>query len=66
MFQTQTLIAESFGYFHGVICYSSIYLPAGVNGVLLVDGSVAQPVLSKQYKAEKNPSKQRLGDRIIL
>lgn len=47
--------AESFGYFHGVICYSSIYLPAGVNGVLLVDGSVAQPVLSKQYKAEKIP-----------
>ena len=47
--------AESFGYFHGVICYSSVYLPEGVNGVLLVDGSVAQPVLSSTYRAEKIP-----------
>jgi hypothetical protein len=45
--------AESFGVFHGVKVYESIYLPAGVRGVLETAGSVAQPVMSNSYTAEK-------------
>lgn len=46
---------EGFGYFHGVKVYSTVYLPAGVKGMLLVDGAVAQPVTSNTYGAEKIP-----------
>lgn len=46
---------EGFGYFHGVKVYSTVYLPAGVMGILLVDGAVAQPVTSNSYGAEKIP-----------
>lgn len=35
-----------FGMFHGVRIFSSVYLPAGTNGVAMCDGSIAQPVLT--------------------
>ena len=41
--------SESFGTFHGVRVFSSIYLPAGVNAIAMADGSVAQPVLPSIY-----------------
>lgn len=47
--------AESFGMFHGVKVYSSIYLPANTNGVCMADGSVAEPVLPTVAPAQKVP-----------
>lgn len=47
--------AESFNTFHGVTVESSVYLPDGIDFVLMVTGSVAQPVLPRPYSAEKIP-----------
>ncbi|KXK66957.1 hypothetical protein HMPREF3293_00187, partial [Christensenella minuta] len=43
--------AESFNAFHGVRVDSSVYLPAGAKFVVMVYGSIAQPVLPKPYAA---------------
>ncbi|MCL2547100.1 MAG: hypothetical protein FWE06_07925 [Oscillospiraceae bacterium] len=43
------------GVFHGVKVFSSVYLPSGVQMLAMVDGSVAMPVLPRQYTAEKVP-----------
>lgn len=45
--------AEGFGYFHGVEVHSTVYLPAGVKGLLFVIGSTAQPVISTEYEANR-------------
>ena len=45
--------AEEFKMWHGVKCYSSTHLPKGCKYILMVDGAVAQPVMSNQYMAEK-------------
>lgn len=45
--------AESFGQFHGVKFYSSVYLPNGSNAVAMVEGSIAQPVLPTIAPAER-------------
>ena len=47
--------SESFGTFHGVKVYSSVYLPAGTNAIAMADGSIAQPVLPTIAPAEKLP-----------
>lgn len=47
--------AESFERYHGVRLYSSVYLPAKTEFIVLGDGAVAQPVLPKPYTAEKVP-----------
>lgn len=47
--------AESFMTFHGVKVDSSVYLPAGKEFIIMVNGSVAQPVLPRPYSAEKIP-----------
>ncbi|MBO5569751.1 MAG: hypothetical protein J6A79_12575, partial [Clostridia bacterium] len=47
--------AEEFNVWHGVRTQSCVNLPAGVNAVLMVEGSVAQPVTADQYSAEKIP-----------
>lgn len=47
--------AEEFYTWHGVECKSCVNLPTGIKGLLLVDGAVAQPVMSSQYTAEKIP-----------
>ena len=45
--------AESFGLFHGVKVFSSVYLPAGTHAVAMADGSIAQPVLPTIAPAER-------------
>lgn len=49
---------EEFGRYHGVNVFSSVYLPTGVDFVVMVDGSVAQPVITSIY----NPTKIELSD----
>jgi hypothetical protein len=46
---------ESFVMYHGVRCYSSNRLPAGVKFVIMMNESIAQPVMSQSYSAEKIP-----------
>lgn len=46
---------ESFFQFHGVRVDSSNRLPSGVKFELMVEGSIAQPVRSTAYTAEKIP-----------
>lgn len=45
--------AESFGMFHGVRVYSSVYLPASVNMICMAEGAVAQPVVPTVAEPEK-------------
>lgn len=52
-----TAVGE-FGMFHGVDVFSSTYLPTGVDFIVMVVGSVAQPALPTVY----NPSKIPLSD----
>lgn len=47
--------AETFDRFHGVRFISTINMPAGCDFIVQVDGSVAQPVRSQSYSAEKIP-----------
>jgi hypothetical protein len=54
-------VAESFGTFHGVRVYNSIYMPKDVNAILMVNGSVAQPVTSDAYTAERIPLSNALA-----
>lgn len=53
-----TTAVGEFGQFHGVDVYSSVYLPAGVDFIIMVKGSIAQPVLPSIY----NPAKIELSD----
>lgn len=53
----KTNIAE-FGQYHGVNVFSSVYLPAGVDFVIMVNGAIAQPVIPSIY----NPAKVELSD----
>lgn len=46
---------ESFMTFHGVRVDSSVYLPTGKDFIIMVTGSIAQPVLPRPYSAEKIP-----------
>lgn len=46
---------EEFYVWHGVETISCINLPAGCPFILMVDGAVAQPVMSNAYTAEKIP-----------
>lgn len=54
--------SEEFFVYHGVKVFSSTRLPAGVKFMVMMDGSVAQPVMSHPYKAEKIP----LSDAVAL
>ena len=49
---------EEFGRYHGVNVFSSVYLPTGVDFVVMAVGSVAQPVITSIY----NPTKIELSD----
>nr|DAQ35801.1 MAG TPA: major capsid protein [Caudoviricetes sp.] len=46
---------ESFVMYHGVRCYSSNRLPSGVKFEIMMNESIAQPVMSQAYSAEKIP-----------
>lgn len=50
-----TAIAEM-GTFHGVSVYSSVYLPSGVEMVGMVEGSIAQPVMTTIDEPAKFPA----------
>lgn len=52
---------EEFYAYHGVKTFSSVHLPAGVDYEIMVDGAVAQPVMSDQYTAEKIPLSNAYG-----
>lgn len=53
--------AEEFYTWHGVECKSCVHLPTGVPFILQVAGSVAQPIMSNQYTAEKIPLSEAYG-----
>lgn len=44
---------ENFGMFHGVLVFSSVYLPATVDYLIMVKGAVAQPVIPNPLAPEK-------------
>ena len=46
------------GTFNNVRVYSSVFLPAGTDYIVMVDGAVAQPVMTSIY----NPEKVQLSD----
>ena len=46
---------EEFVMYHGVKCYNSNRLPSGVKFEIMMDESIAQPVTSKPYSAERIP-----------
>ncbi len=54
--------AEDFGLYHGVRVYSHINLPQDVNAVLMIDGAIAQPVVTYPYtEPEKIPLSNDYG-----
>jgi len=46
------------GTFNNVNIYSSVFLPQGINYLVMVDGAVAQPIMTSIY----NPEKVQLSD----
>lgn len=50
---------DDFYAFHGVRCYASTYLPAGVKCIAMVEGAIAQPVRSDVYQAREIPLTNR-------
>lgn len=53
--------AEEFLAYHGVKTFSSVHLPEGVDYEIMVDGAIAQPVMSDEYTAEKIPLSNAYG-----
>lgn len=54
--------AEAFEVFHGVRAYSSVYMPADIDAILMIDGAIAQPVVIYPYKEpEKIPLSNDFG-----
>lgn len=54
--------AEDFAIFHGVRTYSSVYLPNGIDAILMIEGAIAQPVVTYPYKdPEKIPLSNDYG-----
>lgn len=47
--------SEEFISYHGVKCYNSNRLPSGVKFEIMMDESIAQPITSKPYSAERIP-----------
>lgn len=46
---------EEFNMYHGVKCYSSNRLPTGTKFEIMMNESIAQPVMSEPYSAERIP-----------
>ena len=54
--------AEDFAIFHGVRCYSSVFVPSGTNAIIVIDGAIAQPAVIYPYKEpEKIPLSNDYG-----
>ena len=47
--------SEEFVMYHGVKCYNSNRLPSGVKFEIMMDESIAQPITSTPYSAERIP-----------
>lgn len=58
--------AEEFYTWHGVRTQSCVHLPTGCDLLLIVDGAVAQPVMSNPYSAEKIPLSEAYGVSIFF
>lgn len=52
---------EEFLAYHGVKTFSSVHLPDEVDYEIMVDGAIAQPVMSDEYTAEKIPLSNAYG-----
>ena len=44
---------EAVGYYHGARFYSSIYMPTGIDAIVMAEGSIAQPVRIDLMEPEK-------------
>lgn len=53
--------SEEFVTYHGVKCYSSNRLPSDVKFEIMMDGSIAQPVRSVPYSAERIPLSEAMA-----
>ena len=54
--------AEDFAIFHGVRCYSSVFVPSDTNAIIMIDGAIAQPAVIYPYKEpEKIPLSNDYG-----
>lgn len=53
--------AAAFGTYHGVMFYSSTYLPAGTNAIAMHKGAIAQPVLPTVAPAERIQLSNAIG-----
>ena len=52
---------EEFMMYHGVKCYSSNRLPSGVKFEIMMDESIAQPIRSVPYTAERIPLSEAIA-----
>lgn len=52
---------ESFVMYHGVKCYSSNRLPSGVKFEIMMNESIAQPIKSVPYSAERIPLSEAIA-----
>lgn len=46
---------EEFGKFHGVWVYSNVHQPEGIEMIAMCTGSIAEPVRTSKYRADKLP-----------
>lgn len=53
--------SEEFVTYHGVKCYASNRLPSDVKFEIMMDGSIAQPVRSVPYSAERIPLSEAMA-----
>ena len=53
--------AEAIGYFHGVRVFSSIYMPNGIDAIVMAEGAIAQPVLPTIAQPERIPLSNAIG-----
>ena len=53
--------AETVGYYHGVRVFSTIYMPQGIDAIVMAEGSVAQPVLPTIAQPERIQLSNAIG-----
>lgn len=58
--------SEEFVMYHGVKCYNSNRLPSGVKFEIMMDESIAQPITSKPYSAERIPLSEDVAVEIFF
>ena len=53
--------AETFGYYHGVRVYSTVYMGSNIDAVVMCEGSIAQPVQVSLYGPEQIELSEAIG-----